>query len=156
MPRHAETRRLPYTPEQLFDLVADVARYDEFLPWVIGTRVTSRTDTMLVADLIVGFKMVREKFTSRVTFDRPSHLHVDYLSGPLKYLQNDWRFRPAPGGCDIDFSVDFEFKSRMFERLAGAFFGEAFRRMVASFEKRAREVYGVPVPDDVSLAGRTA
>ncbi len=144
MPRHNETRTLPYTPEQLFDLVADIGRYDEFLPWVQATRIVGTEGNVVTAELIVGFKMVRERFTSRVTLDRPDRVHVDYISGPLRYLKNDWVFRAVPGGTAIDFTVDFEFRSRLFETLAGAFFGEAFRRMVASFEARARDVYGVP------------
>ena len=144
MPRHSETRALPYTPEQLFDLVADIGRYDEFLPWVQATRIVGREGNVVTADLVVGFKMVRERFTSRVTLDRPARIHVDYVSGPLRYLKNDWSFRPTSTGCEIDFAVDFEFRSRLFERLAGVFFGEAFRRMVASFESRARAVYGAP------------
>lgn len=143
MPRHAETKRLPYSPEQMFDLVADIGRYAEFLPWVQAMRIVSNQDDVVTADMVVGFKMVRERFTSRVTLARPDRIHVDYISGPLKYLTNDWVFRAAPdGGCDIDFSVDFEFKNRMFERLAGMFFSEAFKRMVASFEARAAAVYG--------------
>lgn len=144
MPRHNETRTLPYTPEQLFDLVADIGRYDEFLPWVQAARILARESNVVTAELIVGFKMIRERFTSRVTLDRPERVHVDYISGPLRYLKNDWIFRAVPGGTAIDFTVDFEFRSRLFEKLAGAFFGEAFRRMVTSFEARAREVYGVP------------
>lgn len=142
MPRHVEDRFLPYTPEQMFDLVADIGRYAEFLPWVQAMRVTAHDGTTIVADMVVGFKMVRERFTSRVTLDRPRALHVDYISGPLKYLRNDWRFEPAPGGCTVHFAVDFEFQSKLFEKLAGVFFGEAFRRMVMSFEKRAGELYG--------------
>lgn len=155
MPKHAETRRLPYTPEQMFDLVADVGRYQQFLPWVIGTRVRSQSDTAMVADLIVGFKMLRETFTSRVTLERPHHVHVDYLEGPLKYLHNDWRFEPAPdGGTRVHFKVDFEFRSRVFERLAGAVFGEALRKMIGAFEERARELYGAGIKS--SSAHRTA
>ena len=144
MPRHSETRALPYSAQQMFDLVADIGRYDEFLPWVQATRIIGREANVVTAELIVGFKMVRERFTSRVTLDRPAHIHVDYISGPLRYLKNEWAFRDTPGGCEIDFTVDFEFRSRLFERLAGVFFGEAFRRMVASFEARAKAVYGVP------------
>ena len=143
MPRHSETRALPYSAEQMFDLVADIGRYDEFLPWVQATRIVGREGNVVTADLVVGFKMIRERFTSRVTLDRPGRIHVDYVSGPLRYLKNDWAFRDAAGGCEIDFTVDFEFRSRLFEGLAGVFFGEAFRRMVASFEGRARVVYGV-------------
>jgi coenzyme Q-binding protein COQ10 len=143
MPRHAETRRLAWSQEQMFDLVADIARYDEFLPWVQGMRIRSHEGNVVTADMVVGFKMVRERFTSRVTLDRPNSVKVDYISGPLKYLKNDWQFRAAPGGgCDIDFHVDFEFKNKMFERLAGMFFHEAFRRMVGAFETRAAAVYG--------------
>src|SRR3954449_11359981 len=83
VPRHKETRRLPYTPEQMFDLVADVARYGEFLPWVTAVRVRSDSPTDMIADLVVGFKALREKFTSRVIKDRPNSIHVDYLEGPL-------------------------------------------------------------------------
>ena len=144
MPRHNETRTLPYSAAQLFDLVADIGRYDEFLPWVQATRIVGTQGNVVTADMVVGFKMVRERFTSRVTLDRPRAIHVDYVSGPLRYLKNDWTFRDVAGGCAIDFAVDFEFSSRLFERLAGAFFGEAFRRMVASFEARARTVYGSP------------
>jgi coenzyme Q-binding protein COQ10 len=145
MPRHSETRHLAWSQAQMFDLVADIGRYDEFLPWVQGMRIRSHDDNVVVADMVVGFKMVRERFTSRVTLDRPTKIHVDYISGPLKYLKNDWLFRTAPdGGCEIDFSVDFEFRSKMFERLAGMFFHEAFKRMVGAFETRAAAVYGAP------------
>jgi coenzyme Q-binding protein COQ10 len=142
MPRHSETRRLPYTPEQMFDLVADVGRYAEFLPWVSAIRVRSNSQTEMVADMIVGFKGLRETFTSKVRKTRPAHIHVDYLDGPLKYLRNDWTFRPAPGGCEVDFAVDFEFRNRMFEMLAGQMFGAALRKMIGAFETRAASLYG--------------
>jgi coenzyme Q-binding protein COQ10 len=126
----------------MFDLVADVGRYQQFLPWVIGTRVRSRDEDSLTADLIVGFKALRETFTSRVTLERPGHIHVDYLDGPLKYLRNDWTFRPdGQGGTMVDFLVEFEFRSRIFETLAGAVFGEAVRKMVGAFEARAAVLY---------------
>ena len=144
MPRHSETRALPYSAEQMFDLVADIGRYAEFLPWVQAARIIRRDGSLVTAELVVGFKMVRERFTSRVTLDRPQRIHVDYVSGPLRYLKNDWTFRSTPEGCEIDFTVDFEFRSFIFERLAGVFFGEAFRRMVSSFEARARSIYGAP------------
>lgn len=126
----------------MFDLVADVRRYPEFLPWVAAVRVRQSTPELLVADMSVGFKSLRETFTSRVMLDRPGHIHVDYVSGPLKHLHNDWRFRAVPGGTEVEFCVDFEFRSRLFEKLAGAFFHEAFKRMVASFETRAQKLYG--------------
>ncbi len=126
----------------MFNLVADIGRYAEFLPWVQAMRIRSHVGNVVTADMVVGFKMVRERFTSEVTLHSPESVHVDYISGPLKYLKNDWVFRPAPGGCSIDFSVDFEFNNRVFERLAGMFFHEAFKRMVSAFENRAAAVYG--------------
>ncbi len=143
MPKHAETRHLPYTPEQMFDLVADVARYPEFLPWVSAIRVRSNDDTQMVADMIVGFKGLRETFTSKVEKVRPERIHVDYLEGPLKHLHNDWRFRSdGQGGCLVDFSVDFAFKNRVFEMLAGQVFDRALRKMINAFEERAARLYG--------------
>lgn len=143
MPKHSETRHLPYTPEQMFDLVADVARYGEFLPWVSAIRVRSSTETEMVADMIVGFKGLRETFTSKVQKERPDHIRVDYLDGPLKHLNNDWTFRAdGEGGCYVDFCVDFAFKNRMFEMLAGQVFDRALRKMIGAFEDRARVLYG--------------
>jgi len=142
MPKHSETRHLPYTAEQMFDLVADVRRYPEFLPWVSAMRVRQDGDTETVADMIVGFKGLRETFTSRVEKSRPERISVEYVDGPLKYLRNDWRFRPEPGGCAVDFSVDFAFKNRVFEMLAGQVFGTALRRMIGAFETRAAALYG--------------
>lgn len=143
MPKHSETRHLPYTPEQMFDLVADVGRYGEFLPWVSAIRVRSNSDTEMVADMIVGFKGLRESFTSKVQKERPDHIRVDYLDGPLKYLNNDWRFRPdGQGGTYVDFTVDFQFKNRVFEMLAGQVFDRALRKMIGAFEDRAAQLYG--------------
>lgn len=143
MPRHSETKHLPYTPEQLFALVADVGRYHEFLPWVTAVRIKSDSETEMVADLIVGFNAFKERFTSKVTKERPSHIHVEYVDGPLKYLKNEWRFDAAPdGGTNVYFSVDFAFKNRLFEALAGQMFDRALRRMTGAFETRADELYG--------------
>jgi len=143
MPTHAETRNLPYTPDQMFDLVAGVERYPEFLPWCLASRITRRESNVFYADLVIGYKLVRERFSSRVTVSRPDHIHVEYLSGPMKYLSNHWRFiREQDGSCTIDFYVDFEFKNVVFQKLAGVFFNEAVRRMVAAFEKRAADIYG--------------
>ena len=143
MPGITQKRVLPYSCEQMFDLVADVARYPEFLPWVIATRVKSESETKLRADMLVGFKAIREKFTSEVTKDRPSAIDVRYVDGPLRDLDNAWRFTPREdGGCEVDFCVDFTFKNRVFEALAGQYFDRAFRKMVAAFEARADELYG--------------
>jgi coenzyme Q-binding protein COQ10 len=144
MPRHSETRHLPYTPEQLFDLVADVQHYDEFLPWVVAVRMRSSSDRETVADLVVGFNAFKERFTSRVTKERPTRICVDYVEGPLKYLHNEWKFdRSSDGGTDVRFSVDFAFKSRLFETLAGSMFDRALRRMTSAFEQRAAVLYGI-------------
>ena len=143
MPGIRETRRLPYSCEQMFDLVADVANYPKFLPWVVATRVRSDSETEMTADMLVGFKAIREKFTSRVVKSRPDHIEVFYVDGPLKDLDNNWYFKCLPdGGCEIDFCVDFSFRNAVFEALAGQYFDRAFRKMVEAFEKRADELYG--------------
>jgi coenzyme Q-binding protein COQ10 len=144
MPTHAETRILPYTPEQLFALVADIERYPEFLPWCTGARVRERRPDLVVADLVIGFRMFRERFTSRVTLAPPRRIDVAYAEGPFRYLNNHWTFTAAPGGCRVDFFVDFEFKSRVLQRVIEVLFSEAVRRMVAAFEKRAEALYGKP------------
>ena len=145
MPRHAEVKKVAYSPEQMFDLVADVAQYPKFLPWCVGARVRSRTDNVLIADLSIGFGPFRETFTSRVVLDRPGEIKVSYENGPFRYLRNIWRFLPDPDGCEIDFFVDFEFKSRLLQVAIGAVFHEAVRVMVGAFQKRAQQVYGPAV-----------
>jgi len=144
MHRHAERRILPYRPDQLFDLVAGIEHYPAFLPWCVAARIRSRTETQVVADLVIGFKMFRERFTSRVTLERPDRIDVAYAEGPFRHLENHWLFMPHPDGCEIDFHVEFEFRSHLLERLIGVLFDEAVRRMVAAFETRARALYGEP------------
>ena len=144
MPRHSETKILPYSPEQLFGLVADIERYDEFLPWVVAVRIKSSSETETVADLVVGFNAFKERFTSKVVKHAPDKIIVDYVDGPLKYLHNEWKFTPAPGGgTELCFAVDFAFKSRLFEVLAGQMFDRALRRMTSAFEQRAAALYGI-------------
>ena len=142
MPKHKENRFLPYTPAQLFDLVADVDRYPEFLPWCKAARILERHDGMIKADLIIGYKMLQEKFTSLVALDRPEKISVEYLKGPLANLGNEWRFEPAPGGCDLHFEVEFNFKSPLLGAMMEMFFEKALRKMVTAFEARAQELYG--------------
>ena len=143
MPGIREVRRLPYSAVQMYDLVADVGRYSEFLPWIVATRVRSDSETEMVADMLIGFSALREKFTSRVTKERPGRIKVHYVDGPLSDLDNVWLFRPLDdGGCEIDFAVDFTFRSAMFEKLAGQYFDKAFRKLVAAFETRAEVLYG--------------
>jgi coenzyme Q-binding protein COQ10 len=154
MPTHAETRRVAYRPEQLFDLVANVEKYPTFLPWCVGARIRSRGETELVADLTIGFGPFRESFTSRVTLDRPRRVRVRYENGPFRYLNNEWRFSPDPAGCKVDFFVDFEFRSRLLQAAIGVVFNEAVRRMVNAFLKRARDVYGPPEPLSTVVAAK--
>ncbi|MBS0559065.1 MAG: type II toxin-antitoxin system RatA family toxin [Proteobacteria bacterium] len=142
MPTHAEKRVVPYTQEQLFDLVADVGSYPRFLPWCVGARIRSRAERELVADLTIGFGPFRESFTSRVALNRPEAVRVRYENGPFRYLNNQWSFDPHPVGCEVDFFVDFEFRSRLLQSAIGVVFNEATRRMVNAFLKRAQDVYG--------------
>jgi coenzyme Q-binding protein COQ10 len=153
LPHIVETRELPWSAEQMYDLVADVRRYAEFLPWVVATRIKSDDETVMIADMLVGFSALREKFTSRVLKDRHRSIKVEYIEGPLKNLENDWTFTPAPdGGCRIDFSVDFAFRNAIFEKLAGQYLDSAFRKMVAAFEKRAQQLYGSNSSNATSVA----
>ncbi|MEY4269701.1 MAG: hypothetical protein RLZZ58_917 [Pseudomonadota bacterium] len=134
---------MPYSADQIFAMVADVARYPEFLPWVVAMRVRSDSEAETLADMIVGFKGLRERFTSRVVKVRPTQVVVDYVDGPLRHLHNEWQFA-AEGDdhCRVDFMVDFSFRSIMFERLAGQMFDTALRKMIGAFEARADALYG--------------
>lgn len=143
MPTHAEKRVLPYTPEQMFELVSDIERYPEFLPWCLACRVKRRpSDDEVVADMVIGFKMFRERFTSRVACHSSRRIDVSYEDGPFKYMKNHWLFEDHPDGCLIDFYVDFEFRSRLLQSAIGAVFNEAVRRMIQAFEARAQQLYG--------------
>jgi coenzyme Q-binding protein COQ10 len=144
MPTHAERQIVPYRPDQLFDLVADVGKYPQFLPWCVGARVRTRSERDLVADLTIGFGPFRESFTSRVALDRPERVKVRYENGPFRYLNNQWTFTPREDGTEVGFYVDFEFRSRILQAAIGVVFNEAVRRMVNAFRKRARDVYGPP------------
>lgn len=147
MTTHAETRTMPHSAAQMYALVADVARYPEFLPWCAGARIRATRDDgpcqILDADLIISFKLFREKFGSRVTLDQSAgKIDVEYLDGPFKFLRNHWEFKDIAGGCQIDFFVEFEFKSRILQTLIGAVFTEAMHRVVRAFETRATQLYG--------------
>ena len=143
MPTHAEKRILPHTREQLFDLVSDIEKYPEFLPWCMATRVRQQTEDTSISDMVIGFKMFREKFTTKVVLRRPGRIDVSYFEGPFKYLNNHWIFEPhGNGACLIDFYVDFEFRSKILQATIGAVFNEAVRRMISAFEKRADKLYG--------------
>lgn len=134
---------MPYTPVQMYDLVADVNRYPEFLPWVIAMRVRQDHETETVADMVVGFKAIRETFTSKVLKEPKQRIHVEYIDGPLQYLRNDWGFESdGEGGCLVQFEVDFAFRNRLFQSIAGQFFEKALMRMIGAFEVRAKALYG--------------
>lgn len=148
-----EVRRLPWSAEQMYDLVADVGRYGEFLPWVVATRVRSNSDSEMIADMLVGFNALREKFTSRVLKQRPARIEVIYLDGPMRDLDNVWEFRSTDdGGCEVDFAVSFTFRNAVFEKLAGQYFDRAFRKMVQAFEDRAAVLYGSNSSSAISVA----
>ncbi|MEM9796628.1 MAG: type II toxin-antitoxin system RatA family toxin [Pseudomonadota bacterium] len=148
MPCHSETRDLPYTPQQMYDLVADVARYPEFLPWTAAARIRSREETpegeVMLADLVISFKVFRERFGSRVVL-HPDEMRIEteYLDGPFRHLQSEWRFEEIDTGCRVHFWVDFEFRNAIVGRVVGAVFNEAMQRVVAAFERRAKALYGV-------------
>jgi len=141
---HIEQKKLPYTAEQMFDLVAAVDQYHKFAPWCVASRINTReSDTVFYADLVVGYKMFRERFSSKVITERPNTIYIEYLRGPLKHLKNYWRFSDqGDGSCVIDFSVEFEFKNKAVQGLAQLFFKEVIHRMVDAFEMRAMKVYG--------------
>jgi coenzyme Q-binding protein COQ10 len=149
MPQFSTKRRVRHAASEMFNLVADVDRYPEFVPLCRALKVKSRTPKedgaeVLVADMTVAYKLVRETFTSRVTLDRPKlQILVEYLSGPFSRLQNRWVFRPVDErSCDVEFFIEYEFRSRVLAALMGAMFDAAFRRFAEAFEKRADQIYG--------------
>ena len=148
MPSHSETRRLPYTADQMYALVADVARYPEFLPWTSAARIRETRDMgdhlVMLADLVISFKVFRERFGSEVTL-YPGDRRIDtrYLDGPFKHMLSNWSFRDAEdGGSEVSFHVDFEFRSRILQSTVSLFFNEAMQRVVRAFEQRAKALYG--------------
>ncbi|GAB5390374.1 MAG: type II toxin-antitoxin system RatA family toxin [Alphaproteobacteria bacterium] len=148
MPRHRETRIVPYSPEQMRNLVLDVEKYPEFLPWVTGLRVLNRKGPETTCEVSVGFKLLRERYSCVVDASDPDAVSVRYINGPMKYLNNVWKFSPGPGGrgCKIDFAIDFEFKNFLLQKTIGVVFGEAVALMVRSFDRRAERLYGRPPP----------
>ncbi len=151
MTRHSETRKLAYSARQMYDLVADVAAYPEFLPWTAAARVRSTTamadrSELMLADLVISFKVFRERFTSRVVL-WPEALKIDteYLDGPFKHMNSTWQFSDSDAGCEVSFMVDFEFKNRLLQAAGGLFFYEAMQRIVRAFEARAEALYGANI-----------
>jgi coenzyme Q-binding protein COQ10 len=148
MPSHSETRTLPYTARQMYDLVADVASYPEFLPWCAAARIRSVTPNgqggdVMLADLVISFKVFREKFGSRVIlWSDDMRVDTEYLDGPFKFMKSNWAFRDVEGGCEVSFFVDFEFKNKILQGIIGVVFNEAMQRVVRAFETRASALYG--------------
>jgi len=149
MPQFSTKRRVRHAASNMFDLVADVEKYPQFVPLCTGMRVKSRTEkdegvTVLVAEMTVAYKLVRQTFTSRVTLDKPKlAILVEYLDGPFSRLQNRWTFTPTDDdSCEVNFFIDYEFRSRTLAMLMGAMFDTAFRRFASAFEARADQVYG--------------
>ncbi|MBO9431503.1 MULTISPECIES: type II toxin-antitoxin system RatA family toxin [Sulfitobacter] len=147
MPTHSETRQLPYSAQQMYDLVADVGRYPEFLPWTAAARIRSDEDRgdhrVMDADLVISFKVFRERFTSRVVlWPEAKKIDTEYLDGPFKYMKSNWHFEDNLEGCQVHFFVDFEFRNAILQKVIGVVFNEAMQRIVRAFENRAKELYG--------------
>lgn len=148
MPTHAETRHLPYTAAQMYDLVADVGKYPKFLPWCSAARIRGTSQlgdaTIMEADLVISFKVFRERFGSRVTlYPADRKIDTEYLDGPFRFLKSNWAFEDADGGgCNVSFYVDFEFKNAVLQGIIGVVFNEAMQRIVRAFERRAADLYG--------------
>ncbi|KAA2317238.1 type II toxin-antitoxin system RatA family toxin [Pseudooceanicola sediminis] len=147
MPTHSETRNLPYSAQQMYDLVADVGSYPKFLPWCAAARIREvkpmGDHEVMEADLVISFKVFRERFGSRVTlWPQDRKIDTEYLDGPFRYMKSTWAFRDTDTGCEVDFFVDFEFKNAVLQGIIGVVFNEAMQRIVRAFERRAAELYG--------------
>ena len=158
MPTHSETKLLPYTAQQMYNLVADVGRYPEFLPWTGAARIRSNEDRcdhrVMDADLVISFKVFRERFGSRVTlWPDETRIDTEYLDGPFRYMKSNWAFAEAEGGCEVQFFVDFEFKNAVLQAIIGVVFNEAMQRIVRAFERRAAELSTVEGASSTAICG---
>ena len=148
MPTHSEIRLLPYSAQEMYDLVADVSSYPKFLPWNSAARIRSRIaqadgSEVMEADLVISFKVFRERFGSRVILWPEHHkIETEYLDGPFKHMRSTWTFRDSSTGCEVDFFVDFEFRNAILQGIIGVVFNDAMQRIVRAFERRAVELYG--------------
>lgn len=147
MPKHTEVRQLPYSPKQLYDLVVDIEKYPEFLPWCRAARIIERKPEEFLGELIISFAHLTERYTSKVTGEPPTstqegHIEVDLVKGPFHHLDNHWRFVPKNGGTEIHFLVDFQFKSSLLEKMIGGVFTKAIEKMADAFNSRADALYG--------------
>lgn len=146
MTTHSETKVLPYTAQQMYDLVADVAQYPKFLPWCAAARIKSVTPAkdheVMLADLVISFKVFRERFGSRVVlWPEKQKIDTEYIDGPFKYMKSTWAFQDVEGGCEVQFFVDFEFRNAILQSVIGLVFNEAMQRIVRAFERRAADLY---------------
>ncbi len=142
MPSHTEQQLSPYSPQQLFDLVADIEKYPVFLPWCRAARILERGNNEFLGELVISFAHITESYTSRVTINEPHSIDVVMVKGPFEYLTNKWKFTPTENGTRIDLALDFKFRSRLLEKLIGSLFAKATHKMAGSFKKRADELYG--------------
>ena len=147
MPVHSETRKLPYSAQQMYDLVGDISAYPQFLPWCAAARIRSRVADgereIVEADLVISFKVFRESFASRVELcSDTKKIDTEYLEGPFRRMKSTWEFVDTPSGCDVRFFVDFEFKNAILQGIIGVVFNEAMQRVVRAFEGRAEGLYG--------------
>lgn len=143
MHSYSETRILPYTPEQLFALVIDIEKYPQFLPWCRAARVVNReANGTFLGELIVSFSHLTERYTSRITSVASEQIDVELVSGPFSHLANHWRFAPHPQGCEIQLALNFQFKSKLLDKLIGGMFERASAKMVTAFMVRAEALYG--------------
>lgn len=141
MPQLKERQLLPYTPEQLFNLVIDVESYPQFLPWCRAARVLERSENDMLAELVISFAHVTESYVSKVSWQEPESIHVELVKGPFHHLTNHWIFTPAVSGTEIDFSVDFAFKSKILDKMIGGYFTKASQKMISAFRARAEALY---------------
>ena len=146
MSTHSEIKYLPYSAEQMYLLVADIENYSEFLPWCSAARIRSRLEEsdheVIVADLVISFKVFREKFGSRVVlWSEKLKIDTTYLDGPFEHMVSNWSFKKMDEGCEVTFFVDFEFKNAFLQKIIGVVFNEAMQRVVRAFEKRANDLY---------------
>ncbi len=143
MPTLKHSEATPYSPEQIFDLVADVANYPQFLPWCKGARILKQeSDTVFLAELVIAFKGLTERYTSRVTLTPHGAIKAEMVNGPFHHLVNDWHFIANDQGCEIQLDLDFQFKSRLLEGMIGGLFSKASEKMISAFRDRAQELYG--------------
>ena len=148
MTSHSETKYLPYTAKEMFDLVADISSYPEFLPWCAAARIREEIQKgqvqQIEADLVISFKVFREKFGSRVLLNTSNYIiETDYIDGPFRYLHSVWSFENCKEGCEVKFNVDFEFKNAMLQSIIGLVFNDAMQRIVRAFERRASDLYTI-------------